>query len=75
MNWKEFIIDAKLMGLNIVTAKLCFLYLQKRQLHNTKEWMERFLRGSEWQVSDYEGRRVLQSLSDAYPKDLDEYFI
>lgn len=37
------------------------------------EWATRFLRHEEWRRSDYAGRQVLQSLSDAYPNDIDAF--
>ncbi len=40
-----------------------------------EEWEKRFKNGLEWQLSDFEGRRILKCLApDLYPDKLNSFF-
>lgn len=62
----------------MITMSIAYEYCSKRGFGGLyrQEWIMRFARGMEWQLSDYAGRALLQSLSPAdYPKDIKADFI
>ena len=63
--------------LNDKMKLVCFAYLTIRNISkfSIAKWANRFNKLTEWQRSDYEGRRVLQKIApEIYPEDLNEYF-